>query len=360
MFRAGRYKKLLIVSIILVSIVGTTVLAAGNIYDKKLTATHGRIKFKVDGKDVTKDIEEKYGTPAFVVKEYGERSYVPVRAIAELMGLEIEYDEKTHTAEIIDAKSKAYEEEIRKRDEEIAELKKEIEKLKGESQEEPKDDVKETSSLKELEKKLNNRYSTYKNLYFDITLKEDKNMIDVEIVMDLKDSKQERYWLNMGKANKEAMVKDIVDTISKEYKDKAIHGSIYDLFYKKNFLTFSKPRIGKLTIFHDERLGRVYDSYIDDVVYDEFNYNKIRGAYIENLRESSYQISFDIILPRGYYKEWRDIEDDIEDILDTIAYDVLDYYGYHSDKDISINIYMDNDYLGNYFKGHNSRYGRFK
>lgn len=88
MFKDGRYKKVLATTIMLVLALSTVAIAANNVYDKKLTATHGRIKFKVDGKDVTSQIESKYGSPAFVVKEYGSRSYVPVRAIAELMGLE--------------------------------------------------------------------------------------------------------------------------------------------------------------------------------------------------------------------------------------------------------------------------------
>ncbi|SHD76239.1 copper amine oxidase N-terminal domain-containing protein [Schnuerera ultunensis] len=187
MFKNDRFKKVLVISIVLVLALSTIAVAANEVYQKKLTATFGRIKFKVDGKDVTKEIESKYDTPAFIVNS---RSYVPVRAIAELMGMEVKWDGETHTAEIIDVKSKAYEEELDKKDKEIAELKKEIEKLKK--------DVVDETDLKAVQKKLNNEFGTYHDVDFDITLKESKNRIDVDITMDLRDSRQESYWNRMG------------------------------------------------------------------------------------------------------------------------------------------------------------------
>lgn len=356
MFKKDRFKKALVLSIVLVLTLSTIAIAANEVYQKKLTATIGKIKFKVDGKDVTKEIEEKYKAPAFTVKEFNSRSYVPVRAIAELMGMEVKWDDKTHTAEIIDVKSKAYEEEIKKKDKEIAELKKEIKKLKEEVVEEDK--------LQVLEDKLNNKYGTYKDVNFDIVLKESKNNIDVEILIDLKDYNQERYWNKMGVSTKKAMIEDIVNIISKEYTDYNIHGSIYDLYYKKELFTFNKPKIGKLSIIHDDKYtGGSYDSYIDEVVYDEFYYYGIKDAYMSNLNIDRYNIYFDVNIPYEYRSEWRSLSKiEKEDILDRISNKIIYNYDYYYDyiyKDVRIRVYVDGEYQGQYIRYYNESTGNF-
>jgi len=357
MFKNDRFKKVLVISIVLVLALSTIAIAANEVYQKKLTATIGRIKFKVDGKDITKEIEEKYKAPAFTVKEFDSRSYVPVRAIAELMGMEVNWDEETHTAEIIDVKSKAYEEEIKKKDKEISELKKEIEKLK--------ENVVEERDLKAIEKKLNDKYGTYKDVDFDITLKESTNRIDVDIVMDLRDGRQESAWNKMSYNNRKTMIEDIVDIISSEFPKVDIYGTIYDEFFKRDIVEFNKKQNGKLNINRSDRTWDAYDRYIDDIVYEEFWNYGIEDAYIRDIREDSYKVSFDIVFSDRYSTEWRDMGGKIESILDRIADDVLyyyDYYGYYDynyNRDVSIDIYMDNKYLGRYYRYYNERYGKF-
>ncbi len=361
MFKDGRHKKVLVTTMILILALSTVAIAANNIYDKKLTATHGRIKFKVDGEDVTKQIEEMYGSPAFVVKEYDSRSYVPVRAIAELMGMEVKWDGETHTAEIIDVKSKAYEEEIKKKDKEISELKKEIEELK-------KHDT-EKKDIEDLEKKLNNKYGIYKDIYFDITLEEKKNNIDVDINMNLRDSKQERAWFNMSYNNRKAMIEGIINIISKEYTNANIYGSIYDVFYNKEFLTFNKIKDGKLNISYDDRIWDTYDEYIDDTVYEEFNSYDIEGVYMSHLDIDRYTIYFDVNIPYSSRSAWWALSrNQKENILDRVSnkiiydYDYYYNYYYYDDyryKDVMIKVYVDGEYEGEYIRYYNSSTGGF-
>ena len=347
MFKNDRLKKVLVISIILVLALSTIAVAANEVYQKKLTATFGRIRFKVDGKDVTKEIESKYDTPAFTVNS---RSYVPVRAIAELMGMEVKWDGETHTAEIIDVKSKAYEEEIKKKDKEIAELKKEIEKFKK--------NVVEETDLKAVEKKLNNNYGTYEDVYFDITLKENKNKIDVEIVMDLRDKRQEDYWNRISYSNRKAMIEDITDIISSEFTNADIYGSVYDEYYRRNVLTFSKKKNSSLSISYDDRRLSTYDEEIDDIVYYEFYDEGIRGAYLSSLDVSGRTIYFEIDIPSSYESEWNDLKPEIikrvlDKISDEIAY-YYDYYYYDRYYDdyyysyIEGDIYMKSDRIGEY------------
>ncbi len=353
MFKDGRNKKVLVTVMVLILTLSTVAIAANNIYDKKLTATHGRIKFEVDGKDVTKDIENKYGTPAFVVKEYGERSYVPVRAIAELMGLEIDYDDETHTAEIIDVKSKKYEEEIEKRDKEIAELKKEIEKLK--------ENVIEETDIKAIEKKLNDKYGTYKDVDFDITLRESKNRIDVDIVMDLRDIRQENAWNVMGHNNRKTMVEDIADTIASKFPNADIYGSIYDEFYKRNVLNFTMKKNSSISISYDDRIREPYDRYyIDKLVEDEFYVKGIYDATISRISVDGYEIYFEIDFSSKYKSAWEKLsEGDVARILDRIADEIIYDYDYYYDNDVKAYVYMGNIEQGKYFRDYRDYRGTF-
>ena len=351
MFNKGRFRKVLTITMLLVLTLSTIVLAANEINVKKLTATHGRIKFKVDGKDVTSQIESKYSSPAFTVKEYNSRSYVPVRAIAELMGMEVKWDGETHTAEIVDVKSKEYEEEIEKKDKEIAELKKEIEKLKK--------NVVEETDLKAMEKKLNSEYGTYEDVDFDIRLKESTNRIDVTMTMDLRNSRQEGAWNRINYNNRKAMIEDIVDMISSEFKNVDIYGSIYDEYYRKDVHTFNKKQDKSLSMSYGGRSGSNYDydDDIDGVVYDEFGYYDI-DAYLEDLRSSSSNVYLEVDIHYGDKSEWRGLGDSKRlDILDKISDEV--FYYYDCDR-VIIDVYVDGSHDEEYIMDHDDRRGSFK
>lgn len=337
MFKNSKFKKSLIITLAILMF-STVVFAANGIYDKKLTATHGRIKFMVDGKDVTSQIESKYGSPAFVVKEYGDRAYVPVRAMADLMGLKIEYDNNTHTAEIIDIKSEEHEKELAKKDKEIKELKAEIEKLKK--------NVVEKSDLEAVEKKLNNSYGTYENVDFDIKLKESKSRIDVDIIMNLRDGRQESYWNRMTHSVKKEMLEDIADTIAKEFTDVDIYGTVYDEFSRKDIMTFNKKKGKSVSVSYGSGYG--YDGGHGDVEYD-IDYivrREIDDAYVY-VDDSRRIISLNIYFSTKYGKEeWEEIDlDKREKIIDRIAYDVDDYYyRYYDDYYYDgIDIYVEED-----------------
>lgn len=349
MFSKGRFRKVITIAMLLVLALSTIVLAANEINVKQLTATHGRIKFKVDGKDVTSQIESKYGSPAFTVKEYNSRSYVPVRAIAELMGMEVKWDGETHTAEIVDVKAKKYEEEIEKKDKEIAELKKEIEKLKK--------NVVEETDLKAMEKKLNSEYGTYEDVDFDIRLKESKDRIDVTMTMDLRNSRQEGAWNRINYSNRKDMIEDIVDMISSEFKNVDIYGSIYDEYYRKDVHTFNKKQNKSLSMSYGGRSGSDYDDDIDGVVYDEFGYYDI-DAYLEDLRSSSSNVYLEIDVSYRDKSEWRGLGDSKKlDILDKISDEV--FYYYDCDR-VIIDVYVDGSHDEEYIMNHDDRRGSFK
>ncbi|GFN37042.1 stalk domain-containing protein [Tepidimicrobium xylanilyticum] len=355
MFKGIRFKKVLIISIVLVLALGTIATAANQVYQKKLTATYGRIKFKVGGKDVTKEIEKKYNTPAFIVDG---RSYVPVRAIAELLDMEIKWDEETYTAEIIDVKSKAYEEELKKRDNEIAELKKEIEKLKEKAEEEK---AKKEKDIKDIEKELNSKFGTYEGVDFDIVLKESSNRIDVNITMDLRDVRQENYWNRIKHSDRKALIEDIVDIILSEISNVDIYGSIYDEYYRKDVLTFNKKKNSSLSISYGSSSSSrgYYDRDIEDIVYNEFDKEKIK-VYIDDIDTRNYEVylSIDLDISRSEYVDIKNYE--LLDTLDRIADKIFYYYDYdHDDDRVIIDIYVDGKYETEYRIYGDEKYGKY-
>lgn len=363
MFKNSKSKKVIVSTILLLLVLTSAVFAASNIYNKQLTATIGRIKFQVDGKDVTQQIESKYNAPAFTVKEFDSRSYVPVRAIGDLFGIEIEYDNKTHTAIMTDAKSKAYEKEI-------AELKKELQKYKKE--EEKKEEKK--SDIKEIEKKLNKDYGTYEEVDFDIKLKEGKSRIDVEINMDTRDFRQEVAWNRMGQNNKKRMIEDIVNIITKEFTDVDVYGSIYDSYVKGNVATFDKKVNKNLSISYDNRPGSNSGNkdryYLEDIIKDEFGDRKIDRVSMTNFNSSTSTIKFDINFFDDEYnrREWHRLTDgDIKAMLDVISAEAEYYYDdYYYDQgyrnryeDAQIKIFKGITQVGYYEKTFGNRNSSF-
>ena len=200
----------LVVAVLMFSLVlGTVSLAAVEVYEKQQTATFGKIKFKLDGVDVTGDIESKYGTPAFTVEG---RAYAPVRAIADLLDVELKWDSTTNTALLTNTKAIEYEAEIEK-------LKKEIEKLKNPSstKEETKEETKKEEkpskgshlSISELEKSLNNNYGKYKNVNLSIKLRESTNRIDADITVNLRTAEQASAWNSLTNTEKRTLAEEI-------------------------------------------------------------------------------------------------------------------------------------------------------
>ena len=347
-------------------------MAANNIYEKQLTATHGRIKFKVDGKDVTGQIESKYGSPIFTVHEYGDRSYVPLRSIAELMGMEVKYDDATHTAEIIDTKANQYDAELKKKNAEITKLENEIKKLEKELETYKKNTVEETD-LKTLEKEVNKKFGTYENIDFDITLKESKSNITVSMSVDFYNSRQQNYWNRLTNSEKKSMIEDITSMISKEIKNANITGSIYDTYYRGDLLTFSKKsNSNTVSVSYKSTSSNFDDKYLDNLVADELFYNGIGDATISYFDVSSTRVDMEISFSDRYSDEWKSLSNSkIASMLDRISDEVMydyyndyyynDYYDYYDDydKDVRIDLRMSGVSQGYYYRDYDSNYGTF-
>lgn len=240
-----RFKKITISLLALAMVLGTVAMAAEGVYKKEVTATYGRIKFEHEGKDVTEQIASKYDTPAFIMED---RAYVPVRAIADLLDVDVDYDHRTHMAKLSDTKVEEYEKRLEEKDDEIRRLKKENERC------EEMDFTR--SELEDVEDDLNDRYYEYGRVNLDINLRGDRSDITIDIDIDLSSVREEDNWIRMNRREKEYLIEDIVDDVRDEFSESDITGSIYDSYYREELYTFSQREDGRLKISENDDVRR--------------------------------------------------------------------------------------------------------
>ncbi|MSU00230.1 stalk domain-containing protein [Tissierella pigra] len=318
MFRSKKTKKIVVSSLLGVMLLSTVAFAANGIFDKKITATHGRIKLSYQGEDITKSVEDKYGAPAFTVKEYDGRAYVPVRALADIMGVSVTYDSSTHTASFVDSEKLVLNKQLELKDQEIAALQAEINQLKNKVKEEKKEESSKTD-IKELEKKLNKEYGVIDDVSFDITLKETSSRITANITIDTRNSSERNAWRKMKVSDKKSLMEDIADDISKVFKNHKVEGSIYDNYERYTLYTFTMNNNGKVTISDRDGYG---DYRSDDLLYDVEKYleedlykARFRNAIVRASSENSSTVYVKISL--GYSpsdNDKREIKDIIYDL----------------------------------------------
>lgn len=340
MFKDKKWKKIILSSLIVLMLVSTVALAANEIFDKQLTATHGRIRVSYQGEDVTEEMEEKYGTPAFTVREYDSRAYVPVRSLAELMGVSVSWNSDTHTADFVDVDKLALEKQVDIKDAEIKRLEAEIERLEGKV-EEKEEEKEEEKDIDKLQDQLNKDYGYVNNVDFDIRLKESGSKIIADIIIDTRSSTERNDWLRMHTNDKRRLMEDIAKDISDEFDTYNVEGSIYDNYERDTLYEFKMSTSGRVSITdRDYRSDDLLDDaeyYLDFYLRDLGRIERIRISESrtgEITGEVEFEDDGDSRKPRD-----RDIQDAIYDAADRLGRDVY----------IDIDVYYGNSRLGRYY-----------
>lgn len=326
MFDKKTYKKIIILILALTMIFGTVVLAAEGIYKQKLTASYGRIKFNYEGRDITDEIGRKYGTPAFTVDG---RAYAPVRSLADLLDIDIDYDQETDTVRIIDPIVEEYEKKLNEKDKEIRKFRRELNKLKGIDGEDSLYEI-----LEEIEVNLNEKYKEYGKLEFDIVLREDRdssNNISIQVDINLSQVSDRKNWINMKHGDKKALIEDLVFQVRELLPEYDIKGNISDLATRDDLFSFNQRRKGKLNIINKDYVneGYYYDKYYDfsdneknvkKEVENRFGTIKIFDAILYRLDYISKTAFFEIKFSNEYKEVWEDLDqEEIEEVLGFIA-----------------------------------------
>jgi hypothetical protein len=227
------YKKMSVVVAVMIFVISITSISLAAPTAKNLKAYYNNIRVFRNGSQVS------ISTQPFIVDG---TTYVPLRAISELLEKDVTWDQSTYTVGINDKPGSSSTElynQIYNYQLQISQLESKIKDL------ESKLDKKEESSsmtIKELQKQLNKDYGTYKKIDFDINLTEKKSSITVKIYFD-----DEKFY-DLDDKYIESFVEGIVDDITDEFEDMEISGYIEDDYTDEEVVTFSVNSKGKLSV----------------------------------------------------------------------------------------------------------------
>lgn len=146
--------------------------------------------------------------------------------------------ELENTGRSKDAKITELENAIKSKDAKIAELELQLK-------------AKSTISIKDLERQLNRNYRYWDNLEFNITLRGNKDYVDVEIEIDLGVVNYNKEWYKLQDTKIERFLNNIANEIWYEYKDAEITGEVINSNDDKTLVIFSGERgyLNKVRIY---------------------------------------------------------------------------------------------------------------
>lgn len=325
MFKKKRYKKIALMALGLSMVFGSLAWGGGEVSTKKIDASFGKIKFTYEGKDLTRDIEAKYGTPAFTSDG---RAYAPVRSLSDLLGAKIDYDSKNHRVNISASKASRDWQDLEEKNKEIRKLKRKINFLKGIENESSK------KTLEKLEEKLNQSYGKYKNIDLDVKLEEDIEGVFMDLNLDLSSTNKRNSWIKIKYKDKDKLIKDLVSQVRLKFPEYKIRGKIYDPSTKRNLYDFEENPEKKIQIENKDYLdeGYFYDEYYDysdnseevaKQVKKQFKSKGILDAKLINLEYISKTASLKVEFSNKYEDKWEELgKYDKEDILEEILKEI--------------------------------------
>ena len=338
-------KKILLTTVVVLLIsafLASTVYAAW--VDKNIKAHYRNIKINHNGKPV--NIEKGY--EPFIIHVNGDSkkpaTFVPVRALAEILGKEVKWDQKTYTVDVIDKEEKPDQEianlmiQLNSKDNEIKDLKNKISELEAKLAAAEKDKVSKRD-LENTENYLRKNYDYYKNIDFDIRLYESKNGIEVSIIVDL--DRDYSRWNSLRDRDIEDYIEDIVKEIQYDFKDAKVSGYIED-----------KRTRDKLVDFYTDTRNRVVTSikgssgYIrtvrdmEDYLNREFDTHKgVRFKIYLYESKNTIEIELDVSEKGWDSLYWEEQDNYLEKLYKEINYKFpkMDIKGYVFDGNNKLN-----------------------
>jgi len=230
-------KKMVIAFVVMLSvlILPAVQYSHASVLKKTVDAWYRDIKIVANGTQVQMPLEP------FIMND---STYVPVRAISEILGKNVAWDGATSSITITDKPGSnvaVLNNTILQQNAEITRLKAEIADLK-----EQLDDAKSSSDdLNDLEDELNDDYSDFENIEFDIGLDGDEDDIQVEISFDGGEYLDE--WDTLSNSEIEDYLQDIVDDILDEFDGADIDGFIEDSDSNKTMVEFTVDSKGNVS-----------------------------------------------------------------------------------------------------------------
>lgn len=316
----GKNKKLMlsVVIVLVLSIAMATVVFAADYYNKTLNAAFRNIKIFRNGQQVQLNLQKGAMEP-FIVDG---TTYVPLRAVSEILDKEVSWDQSSYAVHINDKQGQTTSPQVlqlmtqlAEKDAKIKDLEKQVASLQAQLKSQKMD-------LDDLEYELNKKFDEYEDIEFSIKISGDEDDIKVKIYLDLDDYWTE--WHNLTDDDIEDYIKDIVEYIEDNFKDAEISGFIEDDPYNDKLVEFEVNSKGKLVFDFD---GTDDDEDLDDLEEDlNDDYGRMYGIDfdIKLSWDSSDDIKVTIKFDDDYFYDLDD--DEIEDYLNDIYDDIANYY----------------------------------
>lgn len=263
-----------------------TVINAAN-YTKTINATYRNIGVTYNGTSKTLSAEP------FLVDG---STYVPLRAVSEIMGADVSWNGSTNTVTITNnsADNTALQQQLATANYQVTTLQRELETVKKEletyknsnsSSSTSGTDI-TTAELDATEKYLSQTYANYfDDIYFDFDLT--KKSSRLQLVISYSDRTDEKNFNALRESKITDMLQYICDDISARHKDIDIQGTI----------TYTKSDIDKATFSYANKTGRLRATYgldedlIKDVVEDNCSKLFLQGPGYVNVRNVDVKVN---------------------------------------------------------------------
>ncbi|AHM56209.1 copper amine oxidase domain protein [Peptoclostridium acidaminophilum DSM 3953] len=334
MFKTFKSKKMVIAFVVMLSIMILPIAqySHASVMKKTVDAWYRDLKIVANGTQVQMPLEP------FIMND---STYVPVRALSEILGKNVGWDGATSTVTITDKPGSnvaVLNNTIIQQNAEITRLKAQIEDLK-----EQLDDAESSrDDLNDLEDQLQDDYSDFEDIEFDISLDGDEDDIQVEIGFD--GGTYSTEWDALSNSDIEDYLQDIVDDILDEFEDADIEGYIEDSDSNDNVVEFTVDSRGNVSTdssnFEDDL------NNLEDTINDDYDNNFSNIDLTIDLTGNEDSIRFNVRVDLGTYQdEWADLSNSqIENFMEDIYNDISDEFsgatvrGYVYDTDSGDNI----------------------
>lgn len=310
------YKKIIILTAVLLALLlSFSIFSNAHGFLENIKARFGRLNVQYNGRDITKEAEG-------FIRVDNDRAYIPLRGVANALGINVEWDPVTWTAILTDSDSSSsvLEYKVMMQEIEIERLNEEIKYLRLNSGSE---DTSSNISLRKLEDELIRNYGTFERLDFDIYLKGDSRDIDIQIETDLNRGRDRDRWDDLRDRDIERFIEDIVHDVQREYRNANVYGYIRDIDDRRDLWTFDKASNGRIYFDERDRGSRSLSSIertLDDDYYDYFS--RIRLDF--ELKWRGDDIEFNIYTNESKnYSHWESISDRrIENLMKDVRSDI--------------------------------------
>lgn len=258
-----------------------TAVSAAN-YTRTITATYRNIGVTYNGTQKTLSAEP------FLVDG---STYVPLRAVSEIMGANVNWNGATNTVTITNeggsADNSALQQQLATANYQVTTLQRELETVKKEL-ETYKNQTNNnnnstsgtditTSELTATEKFLSDTYADYfSNIYFDFDLTKKGSRLQLEI--SYSDRTDDKNFLDLREAKITDMLESICADVSSRHKDIDIQGTI----------TYTKNDIDRATFTYTAKTGRLRATIgIDEDAITEIVEDNLKKMFIQGYQSCS-------------------------------------------------------------------------